>query len=95
MFLKYKQLWSTELGPADKLSNGVSDIPLDDDVPSEGSDLQGPGVEISEEETGEEERSSESEAVASITAILVTHAVVDHHLQTAVSKSDLQFIITE
>ena len=63
--------------------------------PSDGSDLQGTGLEISEEKTGEEERSSESEALASITAILVTHAVVDHHLQTAVSQSELQFNITE
>ena len=49
-------------------------------VPTVGLDLQGPSVEICEEERGEEKGSSEKEALDSVTAVLVTHAVVHHHL---------------
>ena len=38
-------------------------------------------MKISEKERGEEERSSHGEVGGPVTAVLVTDAVVDHHLQ--------------
>jgi len=52
-------------------------------VPTVGLDLQGLSVEICEEERGEEKGSSEREALDSVTAVLVTHAVVHHHRVSA------------